>query len=94
MADSLLGAVSALRWHLPVRSPSDQTVDDQRECEAIDAADSLTRTNPLEYPGQGRLGLPNGGEVGSRGAVPAYSPMLGEVDGRAAVAAAQQPDDR
>ncbi|MCW4460993.1 hypothetical protein OK349_04685 [Sphingomonas sp. BT-65] len=94
MADSILGVVSGLRWHLPVRSPSDQTVDDQRECEAIDAADSITRENPLEYPGHGKLGLPNGGEVGSEGAVPAYSPMLGEADGRAAVAAAQQPEPR
>ena len=93
MADSLLGAVGALRWQLPVRTPSDQNVDDQRECEAIDAADSIHRANPLEHPGHGSHGLPNGGEVGSKGAVRAFSPIVGEVEGRAAVAAAQLPDN-
>lgn len=91
MTESLLGGVAVARWALPVRTPSDQTVDDQRECEAIDAADSLNRTNPLEYPGHGSHGLPNGGEVGGEGAVRAFSPIVGDVEGRAAVAAAQLP---
>ncbi|KAI1691476.1 hypothetical protein DdX_21857 [Ditylenchus destructor] len=89
MVDSLLTAVSALRWQLPVRTPSDQKVDDQRESEAIDSAWSLVDDMPLEFPRRGAYDLPNGGEGES---TPAYSLSAGEVEGRAAVAAARRPE--
>ena len=89
MVDSLLNAVGALRWQLPVRTPSDQNVDDQRECEAIDSAWSLVDDMPLEFQRRGAYDLPNGGDGEG---TPAYSLSAGEVEGRAAVAAARRPE--
>ena len=89
MVDSLLNAVGALRWHLPVRSPADQNVDDQRECDAIDSAWSLIDETPLEFQRRASYDLPNGADGDGK---PAYSLSVGEVDGRAAVAAARRPE--
>ena len=89
MVDSLLTAVGALRWQLPVRTPSDQKVDDQRESEAIDSAWSLIDDMPLEFQRRGAYDLPNGSDGE---ATPAYSLSAGEVEGRAAVAAARRPE--
>ena len=88
MVESLLGAVSALRWQLPVRTPSDQKVDEQRECEAIDSAWSLADDMPLEFQRRGAYDLPNGPDGDG---TPAYSLSACEVEGRAAVAAARRP---
>lgn len=89
MVDSILNAAGALRWQLPVRTPSDQNVDDQRESEAIDSAWSLVDDMPLEFQRRGAYDLPNGGDGEG---TPAYSLSAGEVEGRAAVAAARRPE--
>lgn len=89
MVDSLLKEVGALRWYLPVRSPADQNVDDQRESEAIEAAGDLVRDIPLEHQRRAAYDLPNGGDGDG---VPAYSLSAGEVDGRAAIAVARRPE--
>jgi len=91
MVDSLVGGVTALRWALPVRSPSDQKVDDQRETAAIDAADSIVRDNPLEHQRRGAYDLPNGAEGDG---TPSHSLAFGDVEGRAAIAAARRPTAR
>lgn len=89
MVESLLNAVGALRWELPVRSPADQNVADQGEAAVIDATGDLVRETPLEFQRRGSYDVPNGADGDG---TPAYSLSSGEVDGRAAVAAARRPE--
>lgn len=89
MIESVLNAVGGARWMLPVRTPQDRTTENQMEGLSTDASHDLVRDVPLEAQRRAAYDLPNGSDGDN---MPAISISAGEVEGRAAVAAARRPD--